>query len=229
MVNMKKILIALCSTVLFVTTAFAIDVSVGGNVNYIHAWLKTKTNNDSVGKRSNELLGVNAFFDAQYLTMNAGTVFTVGKTTASYKVGSVKAGPVKVDLKQIFVHLGLLGKYPFSVGIAKIYPIAGFEFDFNISATRNSKDLKKGKSAEMKKGFNRYYFSFGAGSDIYVMPKLFIRPTALFGIRMNNTVGGLGSKKYILPAIKNQVLKLILDSASAIHSKPCIEPGCGNA
>lgn len=207
---MKKILITLCSAVLFVTTAFAIDLSVGGNVNYIHAWLKTKPNNTSTGKRSNELLGINAFFDAQYLTMNAGTVFTVGKTKASYKSGSVKTGPVKVDLKQIFVHLGLFGKYPFSVGIAKIYPIAGFEFDFNISATHNNKDLKKGKSADMKKGFNRYYFSFGAGSDIYVMPKLFIRPTALFGIRINNTVAGIGSKKIHIPGYKESSFKIDL-------------------
>ena len=79
-----------------------------------------------------------------------------------------------------------MGKYPFSVGSGKIYPMAGVDFDFAISAKANGQkwdtDLSK---------LNTYWFDIGLGADIPVAldGKLCIRPQFLVGFQMNRTEG----------------------------------------
>lgn len=168
------------ASILGLSSVSALDLSVGGGLGYSHAGDKISVANVKSDYSSN-LIGLYVFFDAQYVTANVGAAFMVGGQKYSSNSMSESIGK---DIKATFFNLSVFGKYPISLGIAKLYPMLGFDFDFNVSA--KYKDTKI--TAENKKLMdihNRYYVSFGAGADIYVMKNLFIRPTATFGIRMN--------------------------------------------
>lgn len=187
---MKKILFVLLM-LMCMAHGFSLDLSVGGGLNYAHSWSSFKAryygNAASVSAKANAI-GVKGFFDAQYALLELGAMFAVGdsEVNASSFIGGIyKSESLHLPLRATDIHLGLFGKYPFTLGIVKIYPIAGFEFNFNIYANLHGEDLRARMTEEAKKDSNSYYFSFGLGSDIYASKQFFIRPVFLFGIQMN--------------------------------------------
>ena len=197
----KKLVSVLAVAVLSATFVFAIDLSAGGGFDFSYLSQSVKTSGSPFpgveinGKYSMSMMqmGVNGFFDAQYVTAKLGIAFNVGNPKISYSITqkalgieNTKSDSVVLE-KTSFTYLdfALLGKYPFKVGIAKIYPLLGFDFRINVSAKSDGEDMRENMTSEQKNALNQYYFVLGLGSDIYVMDKLFIRPTALFGIQMN--------------------------------------------
>ncbi|UTC65863.1 MULTISPECIES: PorT family protein [unclassified Treponema] len=183
----------------------AIDLSAGVGIsfNYMRQAIKIKdsakiggfnTSIDAKSSTSVPSLGINGFFDAQYFTAKLGMAFNVGKVKASYSY-SVKAGGITdsgsgsesiPNLKLTYFELGLFGKYPFNVGIAKLYPVAGFNFKFNTSAKSDGINFREYMTSDQKAALNAYYFVAGFGADIFVAGKFFLRPLGLFGIQMNS-------------------------------------------
>lgn len=208
--NYKKLGSILMTAALLGSLCFAIDLSAGGGIDLSFMKVAAKTSNkiemgnmvtSSTGKVSAKttLFGVNGFFDAQYFTAKLGLAFKVGSVSAS----SSESTTVSIDGKQVsstsssgsssdanykfsYFELGLFGKYPFTVGIAKLYPIAGLDFKFNVKATYSGNSIKEGLGEDEKKAFNAHYFVLGFGSDVFVTDKLFLRPLGLFGIQMNS-------------------------------------------
>ncbi len=197
----KKLVSVLAIAVLSATFVFAIDLSAGGGFDFSYLSQSVKTSGSPFpgveinGKYSMSMMqmGVNGFFDAQYVTAKLGIAFNVGNPKISYSITqkalgieNTKSDSVVLE-KTSFTYLdfALLGKYPFKVGIAKIYPLLGFDFRINVSAKYDGEDMKEHMTSEQKNALNQYYFVLGLGSDIYVMDKLFIRPMAMFGIQMN--------------------------------------------
>ena len=194
----KKLVSVLAIAVLSATFVFAIDLSAGGGFDFSYLSQSVKTSGSPFpgveinGKYSMSMMqmGVNGFFDAQYVTAKLGIAFNVGdpKTSIYLNVNGtdiLNRNIAQEKLSLTYMNFALLGKYPFKVGIAKIYPLLGFDFRINVSAKYDGEDMKEHMTSEQKNALNQYYFVLGLGSDIYVMDKLFIRPMAMFGIQMN--------------------------------------------
>ncbi len=189
---MKKIAMIVISACILASGAFALDMGVGGIFEYNYVPGFTKVGNNS-GSTEMHALGFKAFFDAQYAAVSFGVDGTVGKVKIKNKTTGVTT---ELNQQATFLNLGIMGKYPFSVGNAKIYPIVGFDFDFAIAAKADGKKMEL--TAEQKKGMNRYWFDIGLGADIPVAldGKLCIRPQALFGVQMNMTDDVKTAKKF---------------------------------
>ena len=189
---MKKIAMIVISACILASGAFTLDMGVGGIFEYNYVPGFTKVGNNSVSTEMHAL-GFKAFFDAQYAAVSFGVDGTVGKVKAKNKTTGITT---ELNQQATFLNLGIMGKYPFSAGNAKIYPIVGFDFDFAIAAKADGKKMEL--TAEQKKGMNRYWFDIGLGADIPVAldGKLCIRPQALFGVQMNRTDDMKNIKKY---------------------------------
>ena len=212
----KKLVSVLAIAVLSATFVFAIDLSAGGGFDFSYLSQSVKTSGSPFpgveinGKYSMSMMqmGVNGFFDAQYVTAKLGIAFNVGNPKISYSITqkalgieNTKSDSVVLE-KTSFTYLdfALLGKYPFKVGIAKIYPLLGFDFRINVSAKYDGEDIRQHLTSKQKDALNQYYFVLGLGSDIYVMDKLFIRPMAMFGIQMNSPVSNSSVQQAVAQA-----------------------------
>ena len=209
----KKLVSVLAVAVLSVTFVFAIDLSAGGGFDFSYLSQSVKTSGSPFpgveinGKYSMSMMqiGVNGFFDAQYVTAKLGIAFKVGdpKTSIYLNVNGtdiLNRNIAQEKLSLTYMNFALLGKYPFKVGIAKIYPLLGFDFRINVSAKYNGEDIRQHLTSKQKDALNQYYFVLGLGSDIYVMDKLFIRPMAMFGIQMNSPVSNSSVQQAVAQA-----------------------------
>lgn len=177
---------------IFASFSFAIDFSVGGGLDYNYSWNSAgrKLDNDNKSKAiiGYNLIGVSAFFDAEYVRVKLGANFLVGNIdNTTYTVALGAKSKVSESIKKMSgtnVELGILGKYPFTLGIAKIYPMLGFDFIWNISLKQDGTDLREHMTDDFKNDLNHYFFTFGAGSDIYLTENIFLTPTVLFSVDM---------------------------------------------
>ena len=185
---MKKLIFVFLLVALIATPLVALDFSAGGDFSFAPTWNTTKY--DKVKRTSSaNFLGFNGFFDAEYVRAGLGLNFTVGgiKDQTKSDSGSATVTNDKVSLTNF--RLSVLGKYPFTIAeIVKLYPLAGLEFDFNVSAKNDGKDMKKDLKDDAKKDFNHAYLVFGVGADITVAKNLFVTPKATFGfdLRQNS-------------------------------------------
>ncbi|MGP1459854.1 MAG: hypothetical protein ACTTKL_11215 [Treponema sp.] len=181
---MKKIVVAVLAAVSMTAAASALDLSAGAVFDYsfTHRFGKDSSMDyDIDAKLNTNMLGFKGFFDAQYALAQIGFNSTVGKTKTEIKIsshGTSGANSEDIKLEVGYFNIGLFGKYPFAVGLAKIFPMLGFEFDIAASVKSDIQDLKKEK-------MNAYWVDAGVGADIFVMKNLFIRPQILLGFQMN--------------------------------------------
>ena len=192
---MKKLIFVFLLVALIATPLAALDFSAGGDFSFAPTWMTSKDNNFKKTSSAN-FLGFNGFFDAEYVRAGLGLNFTVGGTKDQIKTdaGSVSVTNDKVSLANF--RLSVLGKYPFTIAeIVKLYPLAGLEFDFNVSAKNDGKDMKKDLKDDAKKDFNHAYLVFGVGADITVAKNLFVTPKATFGFDLRQNSGVKEAKK----------------------------------
>ena len=186
---MKRLVAGLLAATM-VLSASALDISVGGDLDFTHQWNTTKTK-DKDGKKtkyveSQNFFGINVFGDFQYVIVGIGGDFSVGaEKSTSIDVDGKKTSSTDSKVSMQYFNMRLLGKYPFNVGIAKLYPMAGFQFSFNTAKKYDGKDAKKDMSSEDKADLNKYYFILGFGADIFATDNVFIRVTPMFGFQLN--------------------------------------------
>ena len=185
---MKKLITAAFIASFAAVSAFAIDLSAGGMFDITPTFdvYSDKQNSSSTTMTQSQImLGFKGFFDAEYVTVLAGIDGTVGKLKfklVSKAPGFDRTVEEDVDSSVTYFNIGVLGKYPFKLGIANLYPLAGFDFDIPLTAKMRGKALSKEFIAD---NLHRYWFDLGFGADVFVAGKLFIRPQAVFGVQMN--------------------------------------------
>lgn len=183
---MKKVL-AMLGALCVMGSASALEMSVGGMVDYNYRGASVKDSmhgGDMKMSSGQSAIGLKAFFDAQYATVSLGGVFDVGKMKAKMSMGG-NSMTEKMDMQLSYLSIGLLGKYPFAVGgIAKIYPLVGFEFDIALGGKMMGQTMKDFRK-NMKANADHYWFDLGVGSDIAITEHFLVRPQFVFGMQMN--------------------------------------------
>ncbi len=195
---MKKLIYVFLLVALIATPLAALDLSAGGDFSFAHMLNIVKVE-DVKGTTSVNFLGVNGFFDAEYVRAGLGVNFLVGGITAKLENAGPLSGTTK-DNKTSLINfrLSVLGKYPFTIAkIVKLYPLVGMEFDFNVLAKYNGEDSKKMLTDEQKNDLNHYYLVLGVGADITVVKNFFISPKATFGFDLRQNSLAKAAKKYI--------------------------------
>ena len=184
---MKKIVAAVLAAVCMGAAASALDLSAGAVFDYTFDHEFGKKDKTEVANDFS-MLGFKVFFDAQYAQVQLGVNSRVGKTKTVVKYDGTKVidGDVKFDVT--YFNIGLFGKYPFTVGPAKIYPMLGFDFDLTASAKY------EGNSVDKKEKLNAYWFDAGVGADIFVTKNLYIKPQFLLGLQMNKIETSVADK-----------------------------------
>ena len=175
---MKKLIFVFLLVALIATPLAALDLSAGGDFSFAHAWNTTKIEKAKATASMN-LLGINGFFDAEYVRAGLGVNFSIGGVTAKANDGE---GNSSSDTDN---------KFSFTIAeIVKLYPLAGMEVDFNVSAKYDGENAKEHMSDDAKSDLNHYYLVLGVGADITVANNLFVTPKATFGfdLRQNSTV-----------------------------------------
>lgn len=173
-----------------VTRLFAFDISIGTQFDYAGTWTLRKATVPILNAKIKTVVGNNAvgfdvFGDFQYVRLGLGYNAFVGKT-------SMKIGDGKREFKapnKAFLTLKLLGKYPFPVGAAKIYPLLGFEFDFNVLYKIDDVDLRKTELKDKRADLNNYYFVLGLGTDIFATDSLFFTINSCVGFQLDKKSG----------------------------------------
>lgn len=185
---MKKLITAVFIAFFAAVSSFAIDLSAGGMFDItptFDVYSDKKNSSSTTMTKSQIMLGFKGFFDAEYVTVLAGIDGTVGKLKfklVSKAPGFDRTVDQESDVSVTYFNIGVLGKYPFKLGIAKLYPLAGFDFDIPLTAKAEGTAMPKEIIAQE---LHRYWFDLGFGADVFVAGKLFIRPQAVFGVQMN--------------------------------------------
>ena len=184
---MKKIVAAVLAAVCMGAAASALDLSAGAVFDYTFDHEFGKKDKIEVANDFS-MLGFKAVFGAQYAQVQLGVNSRVGKTKTVVKYDGTKVtdGDAKFDVT--YFNIGLFGKYPFTVGPAKIYPMLGFDFDLTASAKY------EGNSVDKKEKLNAYWFDAGVGADIFVTKNLYIKPQFLLGLQMNKIETSVADK-----------------------------------
>lgn len=191
---MKKKIFTILFAAVFTAAGFAIDLSAGIGADYTFA-AKTasfKINGEYLKTEERaHYIGLKAFFDIQYAAVTFGADFLIGgiklKNSKSSKNFLRSISVTDRNIGMTDLHLSLLLKYPVTFHDAKIYPLLGFDFNFNVSAKYKGADIKSEMSAEMKKELNRCYFVLGTGYDLYVIGDFFVKTVILLGFQINKT------------------------------------------
>ncbi|MCL2763015.1 MAG: hypothetical protein FWD36_07420 [Treponema sp.] len=196
---MKKMVVALLVATIAVGGAFAVDLSagIGGNFSAYFTSLSATSDGEDylkiIGAESKDLGitttggGVYAFFDITYVELNVGLMFST--TKANNNDYDMILG-AEDGMSMTHLRLGLFGKFPIDLDSFTLFPMLGIDFLINLAA----KDVKSGDKIEDKdlgiysRGdlFNQFWFKLGVGADIPLGDSMYLRPTFLYGIRLNN-------------------------------------------
>ncbi len=205
---MKKTIVIILMLAICVGSVFALDFSVGLNGEWDYEWKNVSIEGkldlpgikkmlEAKNRPYTNLFGFNAFVDAQYVRLSVGTNWLVGGEKNKFNIKSdVEAAGVaaKDKITELFegmqngemnmtcINVALVGKLPFKLGFARLYPFAGFDASFNI--VENDGGTGKGFSEYMKRSFGRWSFIGGLGADIYLGDHFFIDATSVFGIEL---------------------------------------------
>ena len=189
---MKKIVVALLIFVCAGAALFAQNISmsagVGGNFAFnFTSTVFTQDYKDIVKPKEGDgnwtLMGYggSAFFDATFVEASVGVLFGNEKGANDSSKGT--------DVTAL--RIGLLGKYPIDMGRGLFFfPTAGVDVMLPLGGKINGTDINDDKvPKEYKDEFNKRYTQIwikgGVGADIYLMPRVYIRPTFLYGVRFN--------------------------------------------
>ena len=184
---MKKLLFA----AVFVGMAFgagALDLIGGIGVSVgAYAWTEydyysgSDTTYNYVDTRAP--LDLTAIFDATYLVAGFGYSYASG---GHYKNDNPSAEGDFKDTRG-YITFSLLGKYPFASGSLKVFPVAGVQYDLNVTALNASgADVKAGLTDEQKSYYDRFWLVAGVGADIPLGDKLVIRPQVTLKLKFLN-------------------------------------------
>jgi hypothetical protein len=191
----KKIILTLLIAAMVAGSVFAIDLSAGitgtfrGNFP-TRVWsddmkdlLKTLNIKEDIANVERIGGGFSAYFDASYIMLSLG-------------MGIVDVSPANSDLKQIQKDLnysetfttfdiGLLAKYPISLGKFSIFPAVGVDFRIPIDSVSNLDGDKTNWDDRTNESITEWlteiWVKFGVGADIPLSGNIYLRPMFLYG------------------------------------------------
>lgn len=177
-------------TILFILTisvsAFALDFSAGIGASAGYNWepiSATGSGVTSTATASFVPLSFKAFIDATYLEASVGYGMANGGSLKTETTGFPTTTTATTN-KQDWLAIGAFFKYPFDVGGIAIFPIAGIEYDMNLSLKDSSgNDLKASMTADQKADLNRFWIKAGIGADLS-FGSFYIRPEVLIGYKL---------------------------------------------
>jgi hypothetical protein len=197
-------------------TAFALDLSVGGGGYYggnfgagIEENIKITVPPPyrlSASRVATTYMpvhggGVYGFFDAGFAELSVGLFLGRGtwETKADVKMNGIRENSSGIigDISTTELNMGLLLKiYPETEHeTVKIFYGLGMDYQMCVSA-----EFTDIKIFEKPDRLDRLWFKAGAGADLYLSEKFFIRPVALYGIGLESRF-----EKEFCSARKNQV------------------------
>jgi hypothetical protein len=126
-----------------------------------------------------------AYFDATYAEVSVG--FFVGN---GYIVSKVNGNETKTPWTLSALTIGLLGKYPIELSDAlTLFPAVGIGYDMVLSAkNKDGKPLYEKAGQDASGDFSALWLKAGAGLDVALSDKFYLRGEALFGVRLANKV-----------------------------------------
>jgi hypothetical protein len=178
---MKKSLAILAFACLSLA-AFAQDLplSVGAGLR----WSPISSTTSADGYTSSTLtynsFSVRGFIDAKYIEGNLGIAFD----NKNYKIDGTSYSD---GAHGTWIVLSALGKYPFELSGFTLFPLAGIEYDLNLSyVDANGNDLRATATSDQKAALNYFFIKGGVGADVPVNTQLFIRPELLVGYKFHS-------------------------------------------
>jgi len=194
--------------VLIGSAAFAIETSAGGGLKYTNTMSKLEGTESPVtmevsGAQSE--VAVFGFFDATYVQVDLGYSMFVGGTVKEsldgagafdYSESSDLEGSVS------YLTVGVLGKYPIPVGSFTLFPLLGVEYKLNLTyKDEDGNDMKEDMTSSEKSSLNEFWFKAGLGADFNITPKVYVRPSVLFGAKVKS-----GEEKDLMDQVEDMGL-----------------------
>lgn len=182
---MKKLLAAIIFTAFAVSGVFAIGMSGGAGVSVsATSWNASYTSSGQTFTYKDAIVpfGAKVFFDATYVQVSAGYIMATKAKTSGTNVTTTS-----YDNKLGYLTLAALGKYPFKLGPVTLFPLAGIEYDLNVS--HPSADNFEGfiVPSPTASDYNQFWIKGGVGADIAVGGHFYVRPEALYGFKPLNS------------------------------------------
>jgi hypothetical protein len=131
--------------------------------------------------------GIYIFLDATYAEVFAGYTMTSGTWESSAATNEIIP-----DMKCSYLNIGVLAKYPFTVGNIKLFPLLGIDYEMAVSGKLEFATL--GQEYEFDGMDDRYaakmltnfWVKFGGGVELNITESLYLRGELLYGVRMAN-------------------------------------------
>ena len=128
--------------------------------------------------------GVSAFFDATFVEASVGLLF--GGVTQSFEYSGIFSvvGDTP-EIRETYLTLGLLGRFPIDMGNFTIFPMLGIQYDIGLGMTWEGEDVFE-DSSDRSDAMNRFWIRIGAGADFDLSDALFFRTSLLWGINFGS-------------------------------------------
>jgi hypothetical protein len=192
---MKKLLVVVV-LVAVAAGAFALDLSAGAGLsvagsceqfsadNYLFGLYDTYTRNLTTAP-----FAFSASLDVTYAQAAVGLRGNgnTHRKTATTSSGTTSTTESDDNRSAGFLSLELLGKFPFTVGKFRIFPLLGIEYDLNLwLKDQAGADLRSAMSDQEKSDLNQFWFKGGAGVDFSLAPDLSLRADLTLGFKLLN-------------------------------------------
>jgi hypothetical protein len=195
--SMKKILLIAALFALTFTAFGQVQLSAGAGATFAPVWMTTKATYGIApvdGETSSTTMSLNtltfgAFVDATYLQASVGFAMDIGDVKWNEKYSSSLLGTNDSgteDIDGTWLVIGAMGKYPFKVGSFVIFPLAGVEYDLNLTYKHDGSDVKDTMSDDQKANLNQFWLKAGVGADFTVSGNIYVRPSAIFGYKLHS-------------------------------------------
>jgi hypothetical protein len=221
---MKKSLV-FAALAFLASSVFAEQLSVGAGASYSPYWETYKQTTGGLWGQntySRTLFGAAVFFDATYVQASIGIGANTKNATVKFtnSAGADTSTSYSNSDVATYLSFSVLGKYPIELSGFSLFPMAGIEYDQNLSLKdSNGNDAKSGKTSDEKAALNALIIKAGVGADITVATKVFVRPSLLFGYRFHSKLDNDQIAVDKSSGITDSLIKLKLDIGVAIGYK----------
>jgi hypothetical protein len=129
--------------------------------------------------------GALAFFDATFAELSIGFSGGLGRMLIHTDGHSINDDPY---LSTMNLNISLLGKYPFGITEKlSLFPLLGIDYQIMLSVKdEDGNDFKDPDGKDLSGDFSALWFKLGAGLDYSFTEQIYLRFSALYGIRLPN-------------------------------------------